>query len=232
MTSLKIYTLIVLSFITACSQSKNTKDKHLIVENVESKKPVEDQNEYTSVHDTAFVIMNKYASGFSYDMKYATDDNFLNKTVYSCDDCLIRKAVADALKRANTQLIAQGFRIKFYDCYRPVAVQHQMWEIYPNAKYVANPNTTGSIHNRGGAVDITLVDLDGHELNMGTSFDHFGKEAHHAYTNLPDTVLANRRLLKKTMEAHGFKPITSEWWHYNFKLARNYALSDFSVKCD
>lgn len=188
---------------------------------------------YESVPDTGFVVMNNYADGFAYDMKYATEENFLETRVYPCEQCLLRKEVAAALREANEKLTSRGLRIKFYDCYRPLDVQKQMWEIFPNPLYVANPNTTvGSIHNRGGAVDITLITLDGQELDMGTGFDHFGKEAHHAYANLQDTVLANRRLLKETMEAYGFKSITSEWWHYSFKAAGKYSVSNFSVKCD
>lgn len=192
----------------------------------------ESRDLYANVHDTAFVVMNEFATGFAYDMKYATDDNFLKKRVYSCDQCLLRKEVAEAIQKANNSLLEQGLRIKFFDCYRPVDVQKQMWEIYPNARYVANPYGAGSIHNRGGAVDITLENLEGIELDMGTGFDHFGREAHHAYTNLPDTVLSNRILLKSTMEAHGFKAITSEWWHYGFRSATKYALSNFSTECD
>lgn len=190
------------------------------------------ENPYKSVPDTGFVVMNKYAPGFAYDMKYATNDNFLNAKVYSCDQCLVRKEVADVLKEAGKKLKRRGLRIKFYDCYRPLDVQKKMWKIYPNPRYVANPNTTGSIHNRGGAVDITLVNSGGEELDMGTVFDHFGNEAHHAFTGLPDTVLANRRLLKETMESSGFNSITSEWWHYSFKSSGNYSLSNFSVECD
>lgn len=188
-------------------------------------------DKFESVPDTGFVVMNEYSRDFVYEMKYATNDNFLKKTVYSCDQCLLRREVADAIMEANNSLISRGFRIKFFDCYRPIDVQKQMWEIYPDARYVANPYTSGSIHNRGGAVDITLVNLEGKELDMGTGFDHFGREAHHAYKNLPDTVLSNRKLLKETLENNGFQSITSEWWHYSFKSASRYALSNFSVEC-
>lgn len=193
---------------------------------------IKENKVYESVPDTGFVVMQRFASGFAYDMKYATDDNFLKKAVYTCDHCLLRKEVAEALKKANDTLMGRGLRIKFFDCYRPFAVQKKMWELFPNPIYLANPYTKGSIHNRGGAVDITLINIEGKELEMGTGFDHFGREAHHAYSNLPDTVLSNRKLLKETMEAYGFNSITSEWWHYNFKSARKYSISNFSVECD
>lgn len=192
---------------------------------------VQEESRYAALSDTGFVVMNDYTSGFGYEMKYATDDNFLKKVVYACATCLLRKEVADALQEANASLQSRGLRIKFYDCYRPLDVQKQMWALYPNPGYVANP-ATGSIHNRGGAVDITLENAEGQALDMGTGFDHFGQEAHHSYTGLPDTVVANRRLLKETMEAHGFSSIRTEWWHYNFGAAKSYPLSNFNMECE
>lgn len=243
-----IITITILWLLNACNRPEKMneqQEQHDLTEIIEKdtiqdsalKEPetaiaAENEITYASVPDTGFVVMNKFASGFFYDMKYATDDNFLKESVYDCDLCMLRKEVADALKHANERLFLHGLAIKFYDCYRPLDVQKHMWKIYPNPRYLANPYTSGSNHNRGGAVDITLVDLHGQELAMGTGFDHFGKEAHHAYTNLPDTVLANRQLLKETMEAYGFTAISSEWWHYNFKAARKYSLSNFSVACD
>ena len=107
-----------------------------------------------------------------------------------------------------------------------------MWKIYPNAKYVANPYKNGSSHNRGGAVDITLCKINGDEVDMGTDFDHFGEEAHHAYTALSDEILNNRKLLKVTMQKFGFNPIRTEWWHYNYKNASSYKISNFKTECN
>ena len=185
----------------------------------------------TSNNKRDFVDISTLSTTFLYDMKYATTDNFLKEKVYDCDACVIRNEVAEALIAANKELITKGYKIKFFDCYRPLDVQKKMWKIYPNAKYVANPYKNGSSHNRGGAVDITLCTLDGKELDMGTSFDHFGEEAHHAYTKLDKQVLENRKLLKTTMEKHGFTAIRTEWWHYNYKNASSYGLSNFTTEC-
>jgi D-alanyl-D-alanine dipeptidase len=87
------------------------------------------------------------------------------------------------------------------------------------------------MHNKGGAVDITLVDSLGNELPMGTEFDHFGIEAHHGYTKLPQKIIENRKLLKSTMEKNGFRSITTEWWHYDFQSVKKYPNSNFPVKC-
>lgn len=242
-----IFPLILTCLIFSCNASENSNEQDKLssaaLKNAEKDSVLKDRedstsnpnvllNKFESIPDTGFIIMNEYSPDFVYDMKYATDDNFLKKTVYACDQCLLRKEVADAIIKANNSLVNKGFRIKFFDCYRPVDVQKQMWKIYPDARYVANPHTSGSIHNRGGAVDITLVNLEGQELDMGTGFDHFGREAHHAYKNLPDTVLSNRKLLKETLEIYSFQSITSEWWHYSFKSASRYALSNFSVECE
>jgi D-alanyl-D-alanine dipeptidase len=105
-----------------------------------------------------------------------------------------------------------------------------MWEIVPNATYVADP-IKGSIHNRGGAVDITLVDANGIELDMGTPFDFFGVEASHNNTNLSQKIKENRLLLKIIMNENGFNSLDSEWWHYNLKTALNDKVSNVKWKC-
>lgn len=178
-----------------------------------------------------FVELSTYSDDFVFDMKYATPDNFLKEAVYECPKCFVRASVAKALLEINDTLMKQGYRIGFFDCYRPYSVQKKMWKIFPNPGYVADPKG-GSIHNKGAAVDISLVTLDGSFVAMGTEFDYFGKEAHHAYTKLSEEVLMHRRLLRKTMENHGFKTIRTEWWHYNFVAGRKFKISDFRWECE
>jgi D-alanyl-D-alanine dipeptidase len=125
----------------------------------------------------------------------------------------------------------QGYRLRLFDCYRPLDVQKKMWKIMPNPSFVGNPYGNGSMHNKGAAVDLTLADSTGRELDLGTPFDFFGREAYHAYTNLPPDVLARRRLLKQTMTAAGFSPITSEWWHYSYSR-KNYPVTNFKPECE
>ena len=184
-----------------------------------------------SLFQEDFVRLEDLDSTFRYDMRYATTNNFLKEKVYECDDCVIRREVALSLIEANNYFMERGYRIKFFDCYRPLDVQKKMWKVLSDPQYVADPSK-GSVHNRGGAVDITLVDLDDRELDMGTGFDHFGVEAHHAYEDFSAKILSNRRLLKEGMEANGFSPIKSEWWHYNFVTSRKFAVSNFQVECD
>lgn len=188
-------------------------------------------NEAQEVADTTFVNIKSYSKDFIFDMKYATEDNFLKTKVYECDECYLRLKTVEALIKANERFLKKGYKIKLFDCYRPLDVQKKMWEIVPNATYVANPKR-GSIHNRGGAVDITLVDKEGNELEMGTKFDHFGPESSHLYADLSSEVMKNRKLLKKIMIKNGFEPLDSEWWHYNLIDAKKDKLSNFNWKCD
>jgi D-alanyl-D-alanine dipeptidase len=183
------------------------------------------------IADTTFVRLADYSGDFEYDLRYATENNFLKAKVYNCAECYTRVKTAKALIKANNDFIKQGYKIKFYDCYRPNSVQYKMWEIVPNPQYVANP-VKGSIHNKGGAVDITLVTLSGDELDMGTDFDFFGKKAYHDNTDLPEEILKNRKVLKETMEKYGFWSVRTEWWHYNLSSASNDRIADFKWECN
>ena len=183
------------------------------------------------INDTTFVNLKDYSKDFVYDMKYATDDNFLKSKVYDCAECYLRYKTVKALIAANQKFMKKGFIIKIFDCYRPLDIQKRMWDIVPNPKYVANPSK-GSIHNRGGAVDITLVDFEGKELDMGTTFDFFGKEASHDYPDFSKEIKNSRNLLRKIMVKENFNSFDSEWWHYNLKAGLNDKVSNFKWKCD
>ena len=185
----------------------------------------------SSIADTTFVNLKDYSSDFVYDMKYATDDNFLKAKVYDCAECYLRLKTVKALILANQKFIKKGYRIKLFDCYRPLDIQKKMWAIVPNPEYVANP-AKGSIHNRGGAVDITLVDSNGKELDMGTKFDFFGAEASHNYADVSEEVKENRQLLKRIMLKKNFISFDSEWWHYNLKSALTDKVSNEKWKCN
>jgi len=183
-----------------------------------------------TIQDSTFVRLADYSSDFVFDMKYATADNFLKSAVYDCGECYLRKETVEALINANREFLKSGFRIKIFDCYRPLDVQKKMWSIVSNPIYVADP-AKGSIHNRGGAVDLTLIDENGTELDMGTSYDHFGPEAAHAYNKLSSKVKRNRKFLRKVMENNGFQTFESEWWHYNLRGASTLPVSNFKWRC-
>lgn len=160
------------------------------------------------------------------DLRYATDDNFMKKRVYPTDArCLLLKRSATMLQAAASELRAKGFRVKLYDCYRPHAVQFELWKVLPKPGYVAEP-TKGSNHNRGGAIDLGLATLDGGEVEMPTPYDSFSPAAHHGYDGGTEASRANRETLRAAMERQGFTKNRMEWWHYDLPNATRYPLRD------
>ncbi|MBI5915623.1 MAG: M15 family metallopeptidase [Bacteroidetes bacterium] len=163
------------------------------------------------------------------DLRYATDNNFVKEKMYDCPRCFFRPDVAKALVMAHKQLKKNGLGLKMYDCYRPRPIQWKLWNKVPDPRYVADPRK-GSMHNRGMAADLTIVDGEGRELDMGTDFDFFGKEAYHEFTGLPKQVLDNRQLLLKTMEDNSFRYTTTEWWHYSY-IPKTFPIDDWLWEC-
>ena len=164
------------------------------------------------------------------DMRYATTDNFVKEKMYECGRCFLRPEVAQRVAEAHRILQKKGLGLKMLDCFRPRPIQQKLWDKFKDPRYVTPPSK-GSMHNRGAAVDLTIVDKNGKQLDMGTTYDFFGKEAHHAYSHFPKKILANRKLLKATMKEVGLKSITTEWWHYSYQ-GKKYELSDMLWRCE
>jgi D-alanyl-D-alanine dipeptidase len=153
--------------------------------------------------------------GLVVELRYATEDNFLGRAVYpEGARCLLLPGVVERLVRAARTLEAHGFRLKAWDCYRPLHLQWAMWKLVPRKGYVADPRT-GSNHNRGGAVDVTLVTLDGASVEMPTPVDTFGPAAHHGSPAGTAEARANRETLRQGMVDAGFRANRMEWWHYD-----------------
>jgi zinc D-Ala-D-Ala dipeptidase len=166
------------------------------------------------------------------DLKYGTIDNFVHQKLYTANECLLSFGAVRHLKLVQDSLRTLGLSLKIWDGYRPRAVQYLMWEIFPNPTYVADPST-GSNHNRGAAVDLTIVTLStGKELTMPTPFDWFGQEARHDWTiGLNAEQIANRTLLKSMMvNVGGFTLLNDEWWHYTYSPSLSNPLLDFQMK--
>jgi D-alanyl-D-alanine dipeptidase len=162
------------------------------------------------------------------DIKYSTKNNFTRQVLYKEARVFGRLQMAIALKKINEDLAQNGIGLKVFDAYRPYAVTKKMWKLVHDARYAANP-AMGSNHNRGVAIDVSLIDLStAKELLMPTPFDDFTEKAHHTYTNLPAEVIKNRTLLRKTMEKYGFVALETEWWHYSLPDAKQYELLDLS----
>lgn len=159
------------------------------------------------------------------DIHYATKYNFTGHALYPFAKCYLRRAVAEKLKDAQDACEAQGLRIKVFDCYRPLSVQRKMWKLVPDERYVANP-ATGSKHNRAAAVDLTLVDTEGKELDMGTGYDDFSPRAAPGAKGLSSGARAHREALARIMTECGFIPSVSEWWHFDCTGWEQYSVLD------
>lgn len=166
--------------------------------------------------DHDIIALLSLDSTFVLDIRYATENNFTKTKLYPLANAKLRREAAESLVAVNRDLKQHGLRLKIYDAYRPLSIQWKLWNVVPDENYVANP-LKGSRHNRGAAVDCTIVDSLGNELEMPTPYDDFTDKAWHTYDALPDTVKKNRELLKQTMMRHGFLPLKSEWWHYDFQ---------------
>ncbi|HYM61461.1 MAG TPA: M15 family metallopeptidase [Thermoanaerobaculia bacterium] len=167
--------------------------------------------------------------GIAIDVRYATTNNFMHERLYPVARVLVRAPVARALAQVEVELGRQGLGLKIFDGYRPYRVTERMWEPYKNPDFVADP-AKGSRHNRGAAVDLTLIDLrSGAELLMPTPYDDFSPKAHHDFADLPADVLANRAKLRDVMTSNGFEPLPSEWWHYDFRGWQRFELMDIGL---
>ena len=176
--------------------------------------------------DTKLVEIKKYVPGIALDVRYATTNNFMHRQMYAQARAFARLPVALALRQVEADLKKGGLGLKIYDAYRPYAVTVKFYEMARDTNFVADPRK-GSKHNRGCAIDLTLIDLKtGRELDMPTGFDSFSKKAAANYAPLSKQEYANRELLKHAMQAHGFTVYRTEWWHYDFNGWVNYPLLD------
>ncbi|HLO48556.1 MAG TPA: M15 family metallopeptidase [Kamptonema sp.] len=163
------------------------------------------------------------------DIRYATTNNFLKRKLYPVARCILRASVAQRLSRVQENIEKMGLGLKVYDCYRPLSVTKQMWAAMPDSRYVANP-ANGSRHNRGAAVDLTLVDRNGKELEMPTGFDNFTEKAYRDYEGGSYQSRKNSQLLEKVMAAQGFVSLSTEWWHFDAEDWEKFSLLDIPLQ--
>lgn len=163
------------------------------------------------------------------DIKYSTEDNFMKRKLYPAGVCVLQLNTAKKLAEANSNAKKHGYRIKVFDGYRPLSVQKLMWDLIQNEDFVAPP-WRGSSHNRGAAVDVTLVDITGNEVEMPSGFDEFSRKARIDYEDAPKKAIENRELLASIMVECGFNRIESEWWHFNDTDILNYPLLDIGLE--
>ncbi|MEI8393426.1 MAG: D-alanyl-D-alanine dipeptidase [Rhodospirillaceae bacterium] len=157
------------------------------------------------------------------DLRYATADNLTGSVIYQRPLCLLRPEAAEHLARAVVLARGIGCRLRVFDAFRPVEAQWRLWHALPDATYIADPRI-GSHHSRGVAVDLTLTDAAGRELDMGTGFDDMTALSGHGRTDLPPEVQRNRAVLTGIMAATGWLPYPFEWWHYQLPESGRYPL--------
>lgn len=235
MTKYLLFLLFIVGFYTCKSDSSNV--KHEATETSLNMPDDTDMGHEIKPEIERFlapegwVELTDLTPGFVTDIRYATTQNFVESVMYPCGKCFLRERTAEALKKVAAELQKKNLRIKLFDCYRPGPVQQRLWDKVPNASYVTPP-WKGSQHNRGAAVDLSIVDENGAQLDMGTAFDYFGEKAHHTYTNHSKEIQDNRTLLKTMMEQFGFSSIRTEWWHYSITDMQSLDTSQWEWDCE
>ncbi len=165
---------------------------------------------------SALVRVTDVIPGIFCDLKYAGPDNFTGRAVYGFDEPYLRLGTALRLADAQARLLREGYSLKIWDAWRPLSAQFRFWALCPDDDFVADPTRGGcSNHNRGSAVDVTLVTAGGEDVPMPTAFDDFSARPDRDYGKYPPEAAANARLLERAMTAAGFRPYENEWWHYN-----------------
>jgi D-alanyl-D-alanine dipeptidase len=211
---------------TNYSVAQNVKDTSLhIIKNTEGY-----QQTIKTDSNKRMINIQKLIPNIDLDLRYASENNFMHRVMYPEKPTFtfLRLSAAKALAQVQKELNKKGLGLKIFDAYRPYFVTEKFWELVHDDRYVADPKK-GSGHNRGIAVDLTIIDLKTKkELQMPTGFDNFTDSAHHDFVNLPDEVLNNRKLLKETMEKYGFLEFPSEWWHYSLPDPGKYEVLNLS----
>lgn len=209
--------------LTACGKTKeiNTTQSNL---NNEMTKPAESEfQSQTNVNVIStkaepsypdFVNIQEYIPNAVIDLKYSTTDNFTGTVIYQFKTAYLRYGTTLKLINVAKQLEQLGYRIKIWDAYRPFVAQIALWNAYPDGNYVANPAKGYTSHNLGNTVDISIVKLNGDEVNMPTGFDDFTAKSNRDYSDITLEQAQNSTLLESIMIQFGFKGYSNEWWHY------------------
>ena len=179
--------------------------------------------------DEPLLDVHEAAPRIAINIRYATADNFTRTVLYPSGRCLLRAPVAKRLSLVQSDLEAQRLGLKVWDCYRPLTIQKKLWALVPDPRYVADPKT-GSRHNRGAAVDVTLIDDAGRELEMPSRYDDFSERAHRDWTGGSPAALKNRQTLEAAMLRHGFIGLATEWWHFDAKGFSRYPVLDVPLE--
>lgn len=208
--------------VSASAQNKPIAAKKLVVINSFSQYQVSIKSD----PNNELVEIKKAIPNITLDIRYATQNNFMQQVMYRQARAFARKPVVDALKKIQQELNKKGLGLKIFDGYRPYAITVEFYKKASDKNFVANP-AKGSKHNRGCAVDLTLINLKtGKELPMPTPYDSFSAAAAANYEPVSPVQRKNRNLLISTMAKYGLRVLENEWWHYDFVGWKNYQLMD------
>jgi len=155
------------------------------------------------------------------DIRYATKNNVMGEAIYKQPLCYLHPTAVNFLDKAIILAKIQGYKFKIFDGYRPIQNQQYFFDKFPGG-FVSNPANGRIPHCRGVAIDLTLIDQNGMELEMGTEFDNFTELANHACTKISPLAQKNRFILMGIMLSSGFDFLDAEWWHYQLPNPRNY----------
>ncbi len=177
--------------------------------------PVLPEATTTTPRDEDMVRVEDYIPNILTELKYSTSNNFTGQVIYDFRHVYLRYGTVKKLKDAQEAFGEVGLRLKIWDGFRPVAAQFKLWEACPDPNFVADPSKGYSNHSRGNAVDVTLVEEDGQEVEMPTEFDNFSERADRDYSDCTETQRENAMLLQNIMESNGFSGYYGEWWHFD-----------------
>lgn len=214
-----LFLLLIFSFSTFAQNSSPSK---LVV--------VSSYNQYLASIKTnpnnELIEIKKAIPSIKLDIRYATKNNFMKQVMYKQARAFARRPVVESLKKIQAELNKKGYGLKIFDGYRPYAITLAFYKKASDKNFVANP-AKGSKHNRGCAVDLTLINLKtGKEVVMATRYDSFSAAAAANYEPVTPEVRRNREFLINTMKKYKMNVLDNEWWHYDFTDWRSYDLMD------
>tara|TARA_B100001123_G_scaffold249338_1_gene278355 strand:+ start:92 stop:643 length:552 start_codon:yes stop_codon:yes gene_type:complete len=154
---------------------------------------------------------------------YATKKNFTGKQIYKKKDCYLHKSAIPLFEKSVDLALKINLKLKIFDAFRPTEAQWKLWNHTPNENFIAHPKK-GSPHSRGAAIDLTLVNKNNNELDMGTGFDSFSSKSFHGNTKISIEAQRNRFVLLGIMSEAGWDFYKKEWWHYQLFNSKKYKL--------
>ncbi|MBA3954429.1 M15 family metallopeptidase [Candidatus Dependentiae bacterium] len=184
---------------------------------------------YANEHKHNLISVHALNPRIVLNIKYATADNFMHKKLYSTSQCYVHTALGERLTAIQQELETLGLGLKIFDAYRPLSLEETIRVAAPEEAYVS-ATPTGCAHNRGTAVDVTLVKADGSEIIMPSEYDEFTLKTRRSYTSAVQTALSNRDLLEKLMVKYGFISYDTNWWHFELPHSEHYPLLDISFE--